>query len=106
MIQVNEGFRSGNRKRTMLLPPWNPQPVKWLYSRPDQDPVCPENLDQMMAIASAFSRDFPYIRVDLYSVRQAVLQVMFGEFTFFPGSGSEPVDPYSFDLAMGQRLKL
>ena len=106
MIQVNEGFRSGDRKRTMLLPPWNPQPVKWLYSRPDQDPVCPENLDQMMAIASAFSRDFPYIRVDLYSVKQTVLQVMFGEFTFFPGSGSEPVDPYSFDLVMGQRLKL
>lgn len=106
MIQVNEGFRSGDRKRTMLLPPWNPQPVKWLYPRPDQAPVCPENLDQMMEIASAFSRDFPYLRVDLYSVNHAVVQVMFGEFTFYPGSGSEPVDPYSFDLAMGQRLTL
>jgi len=116
MIQVNQGLRSGDRKRTMLLPPWQPQPVCWLYPRPDQIPAEPENLGVMLEIASAFSREFPYLRVDLYSVKQAApslsdqqqnsLRVFFGEFTFFPGSGSEPVDPFGFDLAMGERLVL
>lgn len=106
MIQVNEGFRSGERKRTMLLPPWEAQSVAWLYPRPNQVPYRPANLDKMMAMASTFSRDFTYMRVDLYSVKQSATRVMFGEFTFFPGSGSEPVDPYAFDLAIGERLKL
>lgn len=106
MIQVNQGFRSGERKRTMLLPPWEPQPVTWLYPQPSQMPAKPDNLDAMLEMAEAFSRDFPYLRVDLYSVKQSALRVLFGEFTFFPGSGSEPVDPFSFDLAMGKRLKL
>ena len=64
-----------------------------------------------MTMASAFSKDFPYLRVDLYSVNKienlvSVPQVLFGEFTFFPGSGSEAVDPFSFDLAMGKKLRL
>jgi len=116
MIQVNQGFRSGDRRRTMLLPPWEPQSVTWLHPRPACVPERPANLEVMMEMAAAFSRDFPYIRVDLYSVRRSVsmlsekqknsLRVYFGEFTFFPGSGGELVDPFSFDLAMGEKLRL
>lgn len=116
MIQVNQGYQTGDRRRTMLLPPWQPQPVSWLYPRPDQMPAQPNNLEVMLEMASAFSREFSYLRVDLYSVnqpaasrsdpQQSSLRVFFGEFTFFPGSGSERVDPFSFDLAMGERLEL
>ena len=116
MIQVNQGFRSGDRRRTMLLPPWEPQSVTWLHPRPACVPERPANLEVMMEMAEAFSRDFPYLRVDLYSVRRSVsmrsenqknsLRVYFGEFTFFPGSGGELVDPFSFDLAMGEKLRL
>tara|TARA_B100000073_G_C23438338_1_gene454295 strand:- start:350 stop:547 length:198 start_codon:yes stop_codon:yes gene_type:complete len=65
----------------------------------------------MLEMAAAFSRDFPYLRVDLYSVKQVISgkvlsRVMFGEFTFFPGSGSESVDPFAFDLSVGQEIRL
>ena len=107
MIQVNSGLRTGERRRSILFPPWSPQPVTWLYPKPDQPPQKPVNLAEMMALAEAFSREFPYLRVDLYSLtRGSLSRVLFGEFTFFPGSGSEPVDPYAFDLHLGQRLTI
>ena len=106
MIQVNSGFRSESRRRMIFLPPWEPQDVNWLYPRPDAVPPRPENLSEMLEIAREFSREFPYIRIDLYSVVGEVNRVLFGEFTFFPGSGSEPVDPFEFDLSLGGRLNL
>ena len=107
MIQVNSGFRSGERRRSIVLPPWLPQSVTWLYPPPEQDPVPPENFAEMMELAQLFSSDCPYIRVDLYSLRRGGRsEILFGEFTYFPGSGSEPVDPVSFDRQLGQRLHL
>ena len=106
MIQVNSGFRTGDRRRMIFLPPWNPQEVDWLYPRPQVVPQQPENLSEMLEIARGFSRKLSYVRIDLYSVGGSESRVLFGEFTFFPGSGSEPVDPYDFDLCLGNRLNL
>jgi hypothetical protein len=106
MIQVNSGFRTNKKRRSIIFPPWSPQQVDWLYPRPDVDPLPPDNLDEMLEIAKAFSRNFPFVRVDLYSILGPVNKVFFGEFTFFPGSGSEPVSPMSFDMELGRRLNL
>jgi len=106
MIQVNQGFQEQERSVAIFHPPWCFQDVKWVYPQPLVPPPPPENLDQMMKIAAAFSRPFPYLRVDLYSFVRNVPQVFFGEFTFFPGSGNELVQPTSFDEAMGAMVKL
>ena len=111
MIQVNQGLRSGERTIAILHPSWQLQPVQWVYPQPEVIPQRPDTFYEMLEMASAFSREFPYLRVDLYSVKQVmsgvmVSRVMFGEFTFFPGSGSESVDPFAFDLAIGKEIKL
>ena len=106
MIQVNQGFQLQERSVAIFRPPWCYQDVTWVYSQPLVPPLPPDNLDQMMEMAVAFSRDFPYLRVDLYSFVQDVPRIFFGEFTFFPGSGSESVEPVSFDEAMGEMVKI
>lgn len=65
---------------------------------PDSDPVPPATLDQMIAAAEELARGFDFVRVDMYEVGG---QALFGELTFYPGSGLERVDPPSLDRAMG-----
>ena len=107
-IQVNEGFQTGVRTRSILTPDWCPHDVDWLYPRPSSLPKCPPNLKDMLRLAQVFSRDCAYLRVDLYNVPRpnGSLGIYFGEFTFFPGSGSEEIRPYSFDLWLGSQIEL
>ena len=51
--------------------------IEWEIERP-------ENLDEMLKIAGKLSENFPYVRVDLYSVDGKVYS---GELTFYPWSG-------------------
>lgn len=51
----------------------------------------PENLQEMLDIARQLSKDFPYVRVDLYDIRG---KVYFGELTFSP-DGNIPEREYT-----------
>lgn len=51
----------------------------------------PENLTEMLDIARQLSKDFPYVRVDLYDIRG---KVYFGELTFSP-DGNIPEREYT-----------
>ncbi len=46
----------------------------------------PSNLDEMISVARKLSKDFIFIRVDLYSIEE---KIYFGELTFFPNGGIE-----------------
>jgi hypothetical protein len=107
-IQVNEGFQSGERTRAILTPDWQPHDVFWIYPRPVSVPECPPNLAEMLKVAKAFSRDFSYIRIDLYNLprRGRGLDIYFGEFTFFPASGCVEMRPRSFDFWLGDQIVL
>ena len=50
----------------------------------------PDTFDAMVAIARELCGKFPFIRVDLYSVKN---KLIFGEFTFYPDSGVIPFTP-------------
>lgn len=58
----------------------------------------PGNLDKMLDIAEKLSSDFPYVRVDLYSVEG---NVYFGELTFYPWSGYVQFTPDEWDFRFG-----
>lgn len=107
-IQVNEGFQSGERSRSILTPDWQPHDVFWIYPRPVSVPQCPPNLAEMLKIAQAFSRNFSYIRIDLYTLprRDGAFDIYFGEFTFFPASGCVEMRPRSFDFWLGDKIML
>lgn len=58
----------------------------------------PSALGAMLAAAEELARDFAFARVDFY---QPGAQPLFGEVTFYPGSGLDPFDPPSLDEEMG-----
>ena len=63
----------------------------------------PDNLDEMLKIANILCKDFPFVRVDLYSIDS---KIIFGELTFYPWTGYVPFYPDSFDYLLGQKFKL
>ena len=64
----------------------------------DADPAPPFALTAMIAAAEELGRDFDFVRIDFYEVERTPL---FGEMTFYPGSGLYPFDPPALDLEMG-----
>lgn len=65
----------------------------------DADPARPDTLPVMIAAAEQLAKGFDFVRVDLYEVEGRPL---FGEMTFYPGSGLDPFNPVSLDLEMGR----
>lgn len=78
------------------------------FRRKDDAPVSelppkPLLFEEMMEIAQKLSSDFPFVRVDLYTINK---QVYFSELTFFPSSGLLPFDSYESDKKIGDLLDL
>ena len=78
------------------------------YTRVGERPLTreikkPDNFDEMISIAEKISSKFPHARVDLYNNEG---QIIFGEVTFFSGSGYIQFDPDEFDFILGDCFKL
>lgn len=69
-------------------------------SSPTQDanPPPPVNLGRMIEAAEELGRQFDFVRVDMY---EADAKPLFGEMTFYPGSGLDRFDPVSLDAVIG-----
>ncbi|MDE6135977.1 MAG: hypothetical protein K2F97_00700 [Muribaculaceae bacterium] len=63
----------------------------------------PEGLDKMLEIATTLSAGIPFVRVDLYNINGRIL---FGELTFYPGSGMGRFAPSEWDTTLGQLIEL
>ena len=63
----------------------------------------PDNFEEMIKIATDLSKDFPYVRVDLYNHDG---KIYFGELTFFPESGYYDFEPDEFDFILGEKFVL
>ncbi len=78
------------------------------YSRSDEreleyNPVKPEHYDEMIEIAGKLSEGFPHVRVDLYNIKGTII---FGELTFYDGSGYFHYTPDDFDYIAGGYFKM
>ena len=58
----------------------------------------PDGLEDMCKVAEILSKDFPFVRVDLYYI---IGKVYFGELTFYPWSGYVKFSPEEFDYQLG-----
>lgn len=65
----------------------------------DADPPQPESLQKMIAAAERLGVGTAFVRADFYEVDG---QPLFGELTFYPGSGLDKVEPLRLDLKMGK----
>ncbi|MEQ5754924.1 ATP-grasp fold amidoligase family protein [Providencia rettgeri] len=99
-IQVDTD-RFGNHKRSIYDESLKLQPFK---IQPKYDPVesnynFPDNMDKLILLSKSLSKNFHYVRVDMYNVDR---KIYFGEMTFCHGSGWEPISPKSADLLLGK----
>ncbi|TCP98403.1 ATP-grasp fold amidoligase family protein [Serpentinicella alkaliphila] len=82
---------------------WNKLPFERYYPSSNDEVSKPENLDRMIALARTLSKGMKFVRVDFYEVNGKVL---FGELTFYPGSGFEYFTPSSYDYLLGSYISL
>ena len=103
IIQVDFN-RFSDHKRNLYDINWNYIPVSYNYpTYPNIVIKKPKKLNEMIEIARLLSKDFPFIRVDLYSIHD---KIYFGELTFFPEAGFAKFNPESYDKELGKWLKL
>lgn len=84
---------------------WKVLPIssKKLPSNPNIIVEKPQNFEKMIEIASALSKGFPHVRVDLYNVEG---KIYFGELTFTHNGGMDPFIPEEWDYTIGSWIKL
>jgi hypothetical protein len=78
-----------NQTRVIYDAEWKAQPYSLHYPQGVPRP-CPQNLEEMLTVASLLSRGFSFIRVDLYSNGRAI---KVGELTNTHGSGGQRFSP-------------
>lgn len=84
---------------------WNRVYGTTIYDPTDMDVDIekPIFLSELLENAKILSMGIPYLRVDFYYNNGRLL---FGELTFYPGSGFEPFNPDSYDIEIGKLIKL
>lgn len=78
------------------------------YRRADEHPLLrelqkPDNFDVLIDCAQKLSQRFPHARVDFYDQDN---RIIFGEITFFDGSGYMKYEPDEFDFTAGEMFDL
>ena len=103
LIQVDFD-RFTNHQRNLYSPEWEYVEGMIEYpTNPARQIPRPENLADMLRIASVLSQEIPHVRVDLYSVSG---RTFFGELTFYHGAGFEKFVPFELGVQLGDWLKL
>lgn len=92
-IQVHLG-REDNHRWLVFDRAW----CRVSASTAEPDPARPASLAAMIEGAEILGRNFDFVRIDLY---ECAGTPRFGEMTFYPGSGLDPIDPPKLDLIMG-----
>lgn len=65
--------------------------------------ACPNNLKRMLDLARELSQGIPHLRVDFYSIGN---RIYFGELTFFHEAGMGHFYPDSWNVKLGNLIKL
>ncbi len=89
--------RFTDHRRRLVTPDFQPIDARFAYDLPEATPGKPGNFAAMIEMAEALSRPFPFVRVDLYSIGDAVY---FGEFTFAPEGGAGALSNEDFGIAV------
>lgn len=83
---------------------WNMMPyTQDALDEPNKVIPKPEMIDEAFACAERLSKEFPFVRVDLYIVGK---KIYFGELTFTPSAGMDEERLPTTDLILGEMLKL
>ena len=101
MIEVHTD-RFADHKENYYDPNWNDLDVICKLGRLDHIDK-PKNLEEMKEAAIKLSAGLPYVRVDFYSVNN---HIYFGELTFTPANGTDPMHPLEEDIKIAKIIDL
>ena len=104
-LQINNDFK-GEHYVDFYDIDWNKVDFTYKnYIQSDHVLPLPAQFEKMKELARELSAPFPYVRVDFYNPPN---QIIFGELTFFPGSGLLPLVPIenNYDVLLGAELDL
>lgn len=98
--------RFTNHRTLMMSPTWRRLPMSVSFEPKGEEkttPPKPANLKEMISVSKKLARQFPFVRVDMYSVNS---KTYFGELTITPANGLMQYDPPSVDLRLGNLLDI
>lgn len=95
--------RTTGHKRAFLDMDWNMLDVTSNRTKTDEFIPKPYGFERMIEVAKDVAKDFPFVRVDFYSVNE---KIYIGELTFYPWSGCVEFTPDSFDFELGSYFTL
>lgn len=96
---VFDGDRYKEHKRNFYDKNWNYLEVESDCKTLGNVITKPHKLEEMKSVAEKLSKDFPFVRVDLYYIDG---KIYFGELTFYPWSGYVQYNPDEFDFELGK----
>jgi len=101
-IYVRTPSKDNGYNITFFDTEWNKQDFSFAepasYSIPE-----PDNLTEIINVASKLSENFNFVRVDLYRTTQDG-RLYFGEMTFTPGSGTNRYTPAEVNVKLGDLI--
>ena len=104
---AEDHFKNGENSLTYPITffdlQWNMMDVTYGTHARNKNVKKPYHLDEMIQLSEKLSQDFPFVRVDFFDTKD---KLYLAELTFYPGGGLTPYHPESFDLEMGNMLKL
>lgn len=88
-----------DHKRNFYTTKWERVNVTTDHEQFETHYPAPKNLEKMLDVARKLSKDFPFVRVDLYNLEG---NIFFGELTFYPWAGYVQFTPDNFDFELGK----
>ena len=102
LVQIDFDEHTNHRRDYYDLD-WKRMPFTSRVPNAEREAPRPERLEDMLAIVRGLSEDFPFVRVDLFLVRN---RIYFGELTFTSGGGMSSFDPPDWDRKLGDLMGL
>ena len=100
---VLDGDRYIKHKRNFYDKNWNYIDIQSDCDKLGDTIKKPKMLNEMIKTAEQIAGEFPFVRVDLYCIKN---KIYFGEMTFYPWTGYVQYDPDSFDYDLGKDFEL
>lgn len=103
IIQVIQGDKTSNESIDYFDEKWNLLDLRQNFPNSQNHISKPNELIEMLKLASKLSKGIPFVRVDFYVIYG---HVIFSEFTFYSDSGAERFYPDEWDRKLGDLIGL
>lgn len=101
-VQVDTG-RHYNHNQSFYDKNWNKLNFTYACGMNDYIDKKPKKFKEMIEIAETLSKEFPFVRIDLYYVNN---RIYFGEITFTPNNGMMSINPIEKDIEIASWIDI